>query len=136
STWEGQACAALADVLTNGLSQDRVRRLLRAALSPVSNDLPRDWAAGISRRAGLFTVDQWRQALVAARGKRVDPEATERVLLPILNLLAQGVARADEAGRATLSTASLALWKDALRSAPAAALVLSLQNLRLGDDRE
>jgi hypothetical protein len=33
STWEGQTCAALADVLTNGLSQDRVRRLLRRITS-------------------------------------------------------------------------------------------------------
>jgi hypothetical protein len=26
SSWEGQSCAALADVLGNGLSQERVRR--------------------------------------------------------------------------------------------------------------
>jgi hypothetical protein len=41
STWEGQGCAALADILVNGLSQDRVRRLLRRTASPISDSLPR-----------------------------------------------------------------------------------------------
>jgi hypothetical protein len=43
STWEGQGCAALADILVNGLSQDRVRRLLRRTSSPTSDSLPSDW---------------------------------------------------------------------------------------------
>lgn len=43
---EGQACAALADVLLNGLSQDRVRRLLghAAGRSQGLDDLPPTWA--------------------------------------------------------------------------------------------
>jgi hypothetical protein len=136
STWEGQGCAALADILVNGLSQDRIRRLLRLAASPAAQLLPSDWAAGLPRRAGLFAVEQWRQALAAARAKRKEPEAAERVLLPILDLLAQGTSRADEAGRLALSAASLGLWKEALRSAPAAAIGLSLQSLRVRDERD
>lgn len=136
STWEGQACAALADILINGLSQDRVRRLLRGVSPRVSKLLPPDWAAGLPRRAGLFTIQQWRLALAASRDKRGEPEAAERVLLPLLELLAHGPTRAAEAGRSVLSGASLGLWRDALRIAPPAALVLSLQNVRVRDDRD
>jgi hypothetical protein len=47
---EGQACAALADVLLNGLSQDRVRRLLghAAGHSHGLKDLPPTWAQACS----------------------------------------------------------------------------------------
>jgi hypothetical protein len=135
ATWEGQGCAALADLLINGLSQDGVRRLLRYA-HPITELLPSDWAAGLPRRAGLFSVEQWRQALVSTRPRQKEPERTERVLLPILELLAGGTVRAAEAGRLVLSAASLGLWKDALRNAPAAAIVLSLESLRVRDERD
>jgi PD-(D/E)XK nuclease superfamily len=136
STREGQTCAALADVLINGLSQDRVRRLLRGVSPRVSKLLPSDWAIGLPRRAGLFTIEQWRLALAASRDKRTEPEAAEQVLLPLLELLTQGATRADLAGRSLLTGASLGLWRDALRVAPAAALALSLQSLRVRDDRD
>lgn len=42
STGEGQACAALADVLLNGLSQDRVRRLFDQADNARERKLPVD----------------------------------------------------------------------------------------------
>lgn len=52
STREGQACAALVDVLLNGLSQDRVRRLLGhgAGRGPSLAQLPPNWAPGASTR--------------------------------------------------------------------------------------
>jgi hypothetical protein len=134
-TWEGQGCAALADVLVSGLSQDGVRRLLRYA-HPIAEALPLDWAAGLPRRAGLFSVAQWRQAMVSTRLRRRELDRAERVLLPILELLAGGAVRAAEAGRLLLSAASLGLWKDALRSAPSAAIVQSLQSLRVRDERD
>ena len=40
------------------------------------------------------------------------------------------------AGRLLLSGPSLGLWNDALRSAPAAGIGLSLQNLRVCDQRD
>jgi PD-(D/E)XK nuclease superfamily len=135
ATREGQGCAALADVLVKGLSQDGVRRLLRYVY-PITGSLPSDWAAGLPRRAGLFSVEQWRQALVSTRSRRKEPTQTERVLLPILELLAGGTVRAAEAGPLLLSAASLGLWKDALRNSPAAAIVLSLQSLRVRDERD
>jgi hypothetical protein len=135
SSWEGQSCAALADVLGNGLSQERVRRLIRHS-SPTTFSLPEDWAKGLPPQAGLFTVDQWRRALRSARDKRSDGDAVENSLMPLLELLAQGFGGAEEAGRTLLGGAALGLWKDALRNAPAAAVAMSLESLRVRDARD
>jgi PD-(D/E)XK nuclease superfamily len=136
STWEGQICAALADILSNGLSQERVRRLLRQTSAPLTDTLPEDWASGLPRRAGLFSVEQWRQALRASREHRQTPEAAERALLPVLEMLSRGFSCAEEAGRLVLNKASHALWRDALQMAPPSALTFSLQSLRIRDERD
>jgi hypothetical protein len=135
NSWEGQSCAALADVLGNGLNQERVRRLLMHSSSSAMNALPDDWAAGLPQQAGLFTVDQWRRALQSARGRRSDPDAAEQTLIPMLELLATGLANAEQAGKTFLGGASLGLWKDALRNAPPAAVAMSLESLRVRDER-
>ncbi|MER9947367.1 hypothetical protein [Mesorhizobium sp. M0047] len=60
STRAGQTCAALADAMINGLSQDRIRRL--SLLSPyLSEALPVDWMKGLSTEAGLFEPEHWAQ---------------------------------------------------------------------------
>lgn len=134
-SWEGQSCAALADVLGNGLSQERVRRLLAHASSTAAAALPTDWASGLPHKAGLFTMDHWRRALRSARDRRSDSDAAEKVLLPLLETLVSGLANAEKAGAAFLGGASLGLWRDALRNAPPAAIVLSLDSLRIRDSR-
>jgi hypothetical protein len=137
STADGQACAALADVLANGLSQERIWRLVRRLPTrPFVALLPPDWFSGIPRGAALRTVEHWRQALAAAGPQRTSPEPAEQILLPILDILARGPEAASEAGKRLLSGASLAMWEDALRSAPAHAIGLSLQSLRVADQRE
>lgn len=128
----GQACAALADVLLRGLSQARVRRLLRRS-APVRAGLPDDWAVGLRRAAGLFTEAQWRTALAAARTARASGASAEEILLPRLALLAHGVGAAFAAGEAFLDGEALGLWRQALRAAPPEALELSLRDLRLPD---
>ncbi|MDB5603428.1 MAG: nuclease family protein [Bradyrhizobium sp.] len=133
SSWDGQSCAALADVLGNGLSQERVRRLMRHSSRRATAPLPDDWAAGLPPQAGLFTVDQWRRALHSTRDRRSDPGAAERLLIPMLELLAQGLPCAEKAGTTFLGDASLGLWKDALRNAPSAAVAMSLESLRIRD---
>lgn len=128
----GQACAALADVLLRGLSQARVRRLLRR--SPQARaGLPDDWARGLRRSAGLFTETQWRTALATARPDRTSGLAAEGVLLPRLAQLARGVAEAGAAGEVFLARPALDLWREALRAAPAEALDESLKTLRTPD---
>jgi hypothetical protein len=53
STPEGQACAALADILTSGLSQERIWRLFRRLPPrPFMGTVPEDWFATIPRSAG------------------------------------------------------------------------------------
>jgi hypothetical protein len=137
STPDGQTCAALADILTSGLSQERVWRLIRRLPTrPFANMLPEDWFAAIPRSAGLKTLDQWRQALVAARSHRERGDIAERVLLPILQILARGPEAGHEVGQALLSGSSLAMWNEALRSAPPHAIALSLQALRVADGRD
>ena len=137
STRDGQACAALADILTSGLSQERVWRLIRH-LPPVpfAKTLPQDWAAGLPREAALMTLDHWRHALVSARDRRDDSDVAERVLLPILELLVEGAATGLVAGRLLLSGSSLTMWEEALRSAPPHAVALSLGELRVADGRD
>jgi hypothetical protein len=137
STPEGQACAALADILTSGLSQERIWRLFRRLPSrPFVARLPEDWFAAIPRSAGLRTVEQWREALIAARPQRVAGALAEDILMPIIKLLAQGPEVGQDAGRLLLSGASQSMWYEALRSAPSDAIALSLQALRVRDARD
>lgn len=128
----GQACAALADVLLRGLSQARVRRLLRRAPRARSG-LAADWARGLRRAAGLFTLQQWRTALSAVPLAPLGAPSVADVLLPRLGQLAEGSGSATAAGEACLDGAALALWRQALRAAPAEALDVSLQTLRIAD---
>jgi hypothetical protein len=135
STRDGQACAALADILINGLSQDRVRRLINRLPTDVRDMIPSDWSTGIPRRAGLFAVEHWSRALHATKDRRASGDAAEAALIPVLSLLANGVQAAGSAGQ-FLRGPALGLWKSALRAAPAAAIAMSLDTLRVRDERD
>jgi hypothetical protein len=135
---EGQACAALADILLNGLSQDRVRRLISHAAghSRALADLPQTWAVGLQRGAALFELDQWRRALDEAYRRRTDGVDVRAKLIPALECLAKGPDAAETAGDVLLGSAARALWTEALRRAPPQALEYSLQELRRPDGRD
>jgi hypothetical protein len=135
ATREGQTCAALADILLRGLSQERVRLLL-ARLPPARENIPLDWARGLRRSAALTTPQLWRHALEQARAERADVDVAERTLLPVLDLLAGGMSEASRAGQRLLRGPALTLWQDALRMAPPQAIELSLQALRVDDGQE
>lgn len=135
ATREGQTCAALADILLRGLSQERVR-LLFARVPPERQQIPVDWAKGLRRSAALTTPQLWQHALKQARAERADGDIAERTLLPSIELLAGGISAADRAGRRLLRGSALALWQDALRMAPPQAIELSLQALRVVDRQE
>lgn len=127
STQPGQACAALADVLLNGISQDRIRRL--SLLSPyLSEVLPPDWIRGIPEDAGLFEPRHWQRALDAAGAP-----AVSAILLPIVEELALGSGVAAAIGTKLLRGQSLGLWQEALRLAPAPAIEMTLGTLRVVD---
>lgn len=134
---DGQACAALADVLLSGIDQVRIRRLLRRLpRRPFADKLPADWRSGLPARAGLFDLQQWRTAVGGTRSPDGGVSQTELVLLPALEVLSRGIAAAEEAGRLLLGGRSLMLWLEALRVAPAAALGISLQRMRIPDGRD
>jgi len=138
STREGQACAALADTLLKGLSQDRIRRLLGHAIGQgaMVRDLRRNWADGLWPDAGLFEMDHWRRALDTAVARRSDGFDPRPILMPIIELLTGGVAVAEQAGEALLGCTARSLWTEALRKAPPTALEYSLQDLRVPDARD
>ena len=138
TTVDGQACAALAELLGQGLSQDRVRRVLAHAQGRCQalTGLPELPLLGLPAAASLNTLAHWRQALETARSCRSDGAAPAAVLMPVLELVAQGHAAAEAAGAALLSGAAVKTWSAALRAAPPEALAYSLEALRVPDGRD
>lgn len=128
ATRDGQAAAALADILLRGLSRDRVVRLAR--LSHPSGtpfgDLPEGWVRALPAGAPLGSPMRWRQAAIAV----ALPKSVMDVLLPAVELLARGVDAADAAGERFLRGKAQVLWRRALARAPASALEASLSALR------
>ncbi|WP_404926226.1 PD-(D/E)XK nuclease family protein [Mesorhizobium sp. ORM16] len=129
STRDGQRCAALADALQGGLSQARVRRLLSLLSDHGTMDILPEGRLPVSGAASLSTAADWERAL------RPHPE-TAAIVLPILKLIEAGSDAAAEAGRLLLRGRSRRLWDEALRSAPASALMFSLESLRIPDERD
>jgi hypothetical protein len=132
ATRDGRAAAALADLLLHGLSQDRVRRLARQ--SPADDTpfgrMPADWLRALPRAAPLSSPARWRQA-----ANSLPAEALE-TLLPAIELLADGTAKAAEAGELFLRGTARLLWRRALLHAPATALEASLGALHVPDAAE
>lgn len=138
STPDGQACAALAELLIRGLSIDRVRRWLAYAggRAPALTTLPVAPLLGVPRGASLVTLDNWRRALSAAVMDREDGADPGPTLLPALEMLSQGVSAAEGAGATLLPSGAAKLWARALRAAPAGALPFVLETLRTPDGRD
>jgi hypothetical protein len=132
SARDGQRCAALADVLLRGLSEARVRRLMSLCLDEgtVLDHLPAKWLTALPRGATLLTLDDWQRAL---KRMILDGQAFDggTILLPLLSLLAKGLGVANEAAAAMLRGRSARIWKAATRAAPAHAIELTLQSIRL-----
>lgn len=129
-TSDGQRCAALADALQGGLSQARVRRLLSLlANQGTTLDALPEGGLPVSSEASLYIAADWERALAPF------PE-TAAILLPVLKLIESGSKAAPEVGALLLRGRSRKLWDEALRSAPASALMFSLETLRVTDDRD
>ena len=106
TTRDGQAAAALADVLLHGLSQDRVRRLAKlahAADTPFGR-LPDDWLRHLPRAAPLSSPERWRQI-----GDM--PADVAAILLPAIDLIAEGSGKAADAGEVFLRGVAQQLWR-------------------------
>jgi hypothetical protein len=132
ATRDGQAAAALADLLMHGLSQDRVRRLARLAhaVGTPFGDLPEGCLQALPQAAPLLSPVRWRAAITAINAADRDQ------LLHAVDLLSEGCAKATEAGELFLRGTARLLWRRALLRAPATALEASLAALRLPDTLE
>jgi hypothetical protein len=135
SRGEGQVCAALAEVLLNGLTQDRVRRLVPLLRSQCGRlqDLPPDWTRVLPKDAPLTSARLWRTHLARVEEGPGDQDFSAG-LINLVDRLELGPDHAAEVGEALLSGVSRAIWRQALAEGPADALDVTLQGLRLPDD--
>ena len=133
---EGQAAAALADILLRGLSQTRMRRLntlLRAHPGPFA-DLPEGWPRILPGDAPLSSPEVWARLL--DRLTAADwPDETDHgpALAAIVDLLSRGIEAAEEAGETLLQGQPRTIWRRALAAGPAASLDLTLEALKQDD---
>ena len=132
---DGQAVAALAELLLKGLSQERVRRLFRLLHkhSPALAGLPRDWQQVLPDEAPLTTPDRWRQALANGADRWPDGVDRSAQIVDVLVLLAQGPDAAVDAGERLLTGLARNLWRRALSEGPPTALPVTLGELRIDD---
>jgi hypothetical protein len=137
STRDGQRCAALADVLLRGLSQQRVRRLFFLSQNQglALDRLPERWLSALPRGATMPSLDDWQRAIKAAKASDTGLASLESVL-PMLAALAKGPSASIEAAAVFLRGRSLQIWEAATRSAPADAIELSLQNARVATETD
>jgi PD-(D/E)XK nuclease superfamily len=135
NTRDGQAAAALADILVRGLSQDRVRRLVALARAPGTalSALPEGWRHVLPEGAPLNTPLRWQQ-LFATAGDSATPVAA--VLMPVIDRLHQGPEAAEQAGETLLSGVARTLWRRALGREAPGAIERALVELRVPDSTD
>ena len=138
ATREGQAAAALADIVVRGISRSRVRRLaILCKEAKAFTELPDGWLRVLPPDAPLTNIKGWDRALA-----RLQPEdwpdgvdhsgAAHAAVL----LLAQGPSAAEQLGEAFLEGRALTIWRKALATGPATAIDLTLANLKQDEGLE
>ena len=132
ATREGQACAALADIILRGLSRTRMHRLFRlSAASPGAfESFPSDWLQVLPAAAPLTRLQSWRNL--------IEPKDYEfgEALLEIVQMIDRGTHGARETGEALLAGKTLAIWRKALLLGPPESLEQSIEQLRTDDELE
>ena len=133
---DGQAAAALADVLLRGLSQTRIRRLntLLAAYPGPFRALPQGWTRILPTDAPLSSSDAWVR-LIDRLTAGDWPAGTDHgpTLGRTIELMSRGIEAADEAGEKFLHGRALTIWRKALLAGAAASLDLSLETMKQDD---
>lgn len=138
ATREGQAAAALADIVVRGLSQARLRRLATLCRGSASlASLPDGWLHVLPSDAPLSTSAAWSRLL--ARLKPEDwPDRMDHVpaLRESIDLLAKGPGAAPEIGEAFLKGRALSIWRKAMLAGPAASIDVTIETLKQDDGLE
>ena len=139
TTRDGQATAALADLLIRGFSQTRMRRLAALCGSETGpfGGLPQGWLRVLPTDAPLASTASWHRLLDRLTADDW-PDATDHtpILRGIVDLLAKGHPAADEIGAAFLSGRALAIWRKALLAGPSVSLDATLDSLKQDDGLE
>ena len=139
TTRDGQAAAALADLLIRGFSQTRMRRLAALCGSETGPfaGLPQGWLRVLPTDAPLASPASWHRLLDRLTADDW-PDATDHTptLRGIIDLMAKGHPAADEIGAAFLSGRALAIWRKALLAGPSGSLDLTLDSLKQDDGLE
>jgi hypothetical protein len=136
TTRDGQAAAALADILVRGLSQNRLRRLsfLAGGVRSPFGSLPEGWTRILPQEAPLRSVERWKQFLssvpAAAWPDGLDHSSD---LLRALEPLSRGTEAAQEAGETFLSNRALSIWRKALLQNPHTAVDAAIEAFRIDD---
>ncbi|MFB9982378.1 PD-(D/E)XK nuclease family protein [Mesorhizobium kowhaii] len=138
TTREGQAAAALADIVVRGISQSRLRRLVALCRdsAPLAS-LPEGWLRLLPSDAPLSTSAAWSRVLT--RLKPDDwPDGMNHVpvLRTAVELLAKGPDAAQEIGETFLKGRALSIWRKALLASPAASIDVTLETLNQDDELE
>ena len=138
TTRDGQAAAALADIVVRGLSQSRLRRL--AALCRESDSLaslPDGWMRVLPSDAPLSSASAWNQLLDRLMPDDW-PDCIDHtpVLRAAVDLLAKGPEAAEELGEAFLTGRALSVWRKALLAGPSVAVDSTLESLKQDDGLE
>lgn len=138
ATREGQAAAALADIVVRGLTQSRLCRLasLCRESAPLSG-LPDGWLRVLPSDAPLSTSAAWNRLLARLRPEDW-PDGTDHVpaLRAVVEKLAKGPNAAREIGEAFLKGRSLSIWRKALLAGPATSVDVTLDTLKQDDGLE
>ncbi len=138
TTRDGQAAAALADIVVRGLSQSRLRRLavMCRDCAPLAS-LPDGWIRILPSDAPLSTLSAWNQ-LLARLAPDNWPDGLDHVevLRAAVDLLSKGPDAAQEIGEAFLSGRALSIWRKALLAGPSGAIDSTLETLKQDDGLE
>lgn len=136
---DGQAAAALADILIRGLSQTRIRRLAALCSSETGpfQALPPGWLRLLPADAPLALLSSWHRLLDRLTAKDW-PDGQDHTpdLRAIIDLLAKGHSGANEIGTAFLTGRALAIWCKALLAGPSGSLDTTLETLKQDDGLE
>lgn len=136
---DGQAAAALADILLRGITQQRFRRLaaLASAAGGAFSELPKGWQKILPADAPLSSPRSWSKLLNSLNASHwLDGNDHTGKLRSIVELLQQRHEGAVAAGEALLRGRALGIWRQALAAGPAASLDLTLQSMREDDGLE
>lgn len=138
TTRDGQAAAALADIVVRGLSQSRLRRL--AALcrdSTPFKTLPQGWLRILPANAPLSTLGAWNRLLTGLKPDIWPDEADHAPeLRTAIELLSKGPDAAQEIGEVFLKGRALTIWQKALLTGPASSIDATLETLKQSDGLE